>query len=94
MSDWDWIREKDDQARRETAEALARARAEADRAGKETFDYGKLVRYYDPTSDLGTRVIDPAETAAALERRYYLDYPAVMTLKEFADRMNEYRTWR
>lgn len=94
MSDIDWLRERDARARRETAEALARARAEADRAGKEPFDYGKLVRDYDPASDLGTDVIDPAETAAALERRYYLDYPAVMTLKEFADRMNENRTWR
>jgi hypothetical protein len=37
---------------------------------------------------------DPKETSAALERRYYLDFPGVTTLRDFAARLADERTFR
>ncbi len=93
MTDREWLRAKADAAERQEAEYLRKAKADAARTGKEPFDYGKLITMYDPTSDLGTRVYDPAGTAAALERRYHIDYPKIQTLREFAEAMNQARAW-
>jgi hypothetical protein len=93
MNDSEWMNARADAARGEEERLLAAAKAEAARAGKEPFDYAKLCTMYDPTNDLATKIYDPAETARALENRYYVDYPGVLTLAEFAERMNEMRAW-
>jgi hypothetical protein len=62
--------------------------------GKEPFDYETLCGLYDPSSELGVGVINHREAAEALERRYYIDYPAVTNLRDFADKLTEYRTYQ
>jgi beta-ureidopropionase len=94
LSDMDWLHAKADAADRQEAEYLRKAKAEAAVTGKEPFNYAQLITMYDPTSDLGTTVIDPAGTAAALERRYYIDYPRILNLRDFAEAMNIARTSR
>lgn len=86
-----WLRERAAEAERRTAERLARARDEAQRSGKERFSYDRLLELHDPSSDLGHEVRDPAEAAARLERKYYLDFPEVRTIAEFAERLNDLR---
>jgi hypothetical protein len=94
MGDWDWLNARSDAARAEEERLLAAAKAAAARSGKEPFDYEKLCTMYDPTSDLATEVRDPAQRARELEARYYVDHPAVMDLRTFAERLTEADTWR
>jgi hypothetical protein len=94
MSDMEWVRAKDDEARRQEAELLRKAKARAAERGKEPFSYEALIRLYDPTSEMATVIHDPAATAAALEDRYYVDYPDVLTIREFAERMEHARRSR
>ncbi len=94
MGDMEWLRRKDDEVRAALAGELAAAKLRAAERGKEPFDYAALCEIYDPTSDLGVEVRDPDERARALEARYYVDCPDVLTLAEFAERMTELDNWR
>ncbi len=94
MDDREWLDRKDAELQAAMARDLEAARAEAARAGKEPFDYDRLCTLYDPSSDLGYGVRDPARRARELERRYYVDFPGIMDLPTFAKTLTELDTWR
>lgn len=88
-----WVAEE--LARRE-AQTIARLRdaiTEADAKGKETFDLERFETLCDTSTDLGYS--PPVETRRERwGRKYYLDYPQVMTISEFADLMNRLQVYR
>lgn len=89
-SDNNWLRRRIAE-RKETRQAqLTIARKEAPGRGKEPFDFDRLCMMYDPRSDLAPawRPVDPA-LARRYEEKYYLDYPDVLTLEDFAARLHE-----
>jgi hypothetical protein len=94
MSDWEWLKRKADAAEREEERLLAEARQRAAREGKEPFDFTALCELYDPTSDLAVKLHDPERRAKELEQRYYVDFPMVRTLAEFARTMSELDAYR
>ncbi len=70
---------------------LAAAKQEAERVGKEPFDLAKLETLCD-TSHEGR--VDPVENRQAeFERKYYVTFPEVMTLAEFARTVDELNRW-
>src|SRR5262245_9767996 len=69
------------------AEQLAAAKARATERGKEPFDLAKLETMCD-TSHEGR--LDPVEVRQAdFEDKYYVHFPDVMTLAEFAQVVTE-----
>jgi hypothetical protein len=96
MSDMEWLKDKERARRAKLAENLRAAKEEAGRRGKEPFDFGRLRELYDPSSELtaSTDLRDPQTVAEDLERRYYLDFPQVLTLAEFAEKLQELRSYR
>ncbi len=96
MDDLAWLRAKERERKARVAEALHAAREEAARRGKEPFDIGRLRELYDPSSELAVsaELRDPLAVAEDLERRYYMDHPAVLTLAEFARKLGEERPFR
>lgn len=94
MNDLNWLRNKTKEQNKLSAERLAEARAEAKKRGKEPFNFAKLCKFYDAGSDLSAELHDPHAAAAELERKYYLSFPDVSSLEEFAERMNEYRVFK
>ena len=94
MGDMEWLRRKGDELQAQLARELAATKLRAAARGKQPFDYAALCEIYDPTSDLGVEVRDPAERARSLEARYYVDCPDILTLAEFAQRMTELDSWR
>jgi hypothetical protein len=78
-------------ARRERAEELAAAKADAAKRGKEPFDLAKLETMCDTTRE---GKLDPVERRhARFEEIYYTHYPDVMTLAEFAKKVEELNRW-
>jgi hypothetical protein len=75
---------------RKKAERIARAKQDAAARGKEPFDLAKLETMC-ATEALGR--MSPEERAAQLEEMYYAQYPAVLTLAEFAARLAELGRW-
>jgi hypothetical protein len=72
-------------------------KAEAAANGKEPFDLDKLGEYIDLTwrvecSDY-PQVVTREEKIEHYEERYYVSYPDVMTLKDFAVKVEELRLW-
>jgi hypothetical protein len=94
MSDLDWLRKKCNATEQKIIEALHKAKAEAIKSGKEPFRFEALKEYYDPSSDLGYDIQDPKMTAETLERRYYLEFPKVKSLRDFVARLTHERTYR
>ena len=92
----------DEQARALTAEigrrnreqrsrALADARALAASSGKEPFDLVKLETLCDTSSE---GRLDPDEVRQdRFEYMYYVDYPSITTLEEFARKVDEINKW-
>jgi hypothetical protein len=78
-------------AEQKKAEQLASARADAAQRGKEPFDLAKLETLCD-TSHEG-RMAPVQERHAELERMYYVSYPDVMTLAEFARKVEVLNRW-
>ena len=73
------------------ADALDRAKTDAALAGKERFDLAKLEALAD-TSREGK--LDPVEERRAkFEEMYYVEYPDVMTIKDFAKKVAERNSW-
>jgi len=72
-------------------EQLASARAIAVARGKEPFDLEKLEAMCD-TSHEG-RLAPRDERHAEFERKYYVQYPDVMTLAELAEKIDELSRW-
>jgi hypothetical protein len=72
-------------------EAMTRRKAEATRNGKEPFDLGRLEALVD-TSREGR--VDPVETRTKrFEQMYYLQFPDVLTIAEFAKKVAELNEW-
>lgn len=72
-------------------ERLARAKADAVSRGKEPFDLEKLESLCD-TSNAG-KMAPLDERFAEFEREYYVVFPNVMTLEEFAKKIEELSRW-
>jgi hypothetical protein len=73
------------------AERLAAAKADAAMRGKEPFDLAKLETMSD-TTHAGR--LDPFEERhAEFEEMYYTWYPRVMTIVEFAAKVDEWNRW-
>lgn len=71
---------------REKAERLQRIISEAEEKGKETFDYKKFVEsywrkdaFFEPLNG-----DEDEKMAEHYKKSYYLDFPDVMTIEEFA----------
>ncbi|MGS0601540.1 hypothetical protein ACQEPW_002935 [Xanthomonas oryzae pv. oryzicola] len=73
------------------ASDLELALVHADAVGKERFDLEELEKICD-TSDAG-RLTDAKERHGIYERMYYVEYPNVMTLKEFAHIVETLSSW-
>lgn len=81
----------------EDADALARARSEAERLGKEPFDLDAFEALYDTASDLspgGAHAEPREERERNWAYRYYVEAPEVRTIAEFADRQKRLDPWR
>jgi len=72
------------------AEALARGKADAAARGKEPFDLARLEKLC-AIDALGT--MGPDERRARLEEMYYVQYPDVLTLEEFARQVDQLGSW-
>lgn len=87
----EFVARKHAEARKLHAEQLEAAKAEAARRGKEPFDLAKLETMCD-TSHEGR--VDPVEDRQAeFERKYYVHFPDIMTLAEFARKVEELNRW-
>jgi hypothetical protein len=87
----DFVAQVHAEARKQAAEQLAEAKADAARRGKEPFDLAKLETMCD-TSHEGR--LDPVDVRTAeFERKYYVTFPDVMTLEEFARTVDELNRW-
>jgi len=76
------------------AEEVQAAKQRATRDGKEPFDFAKLLTLFDPSSEMSSSVLhDPDATAREYEAKYYLDYSDVNTMAEFAELLDQYRSW-
>ncbi len=89
MSDLDWLREKDNARMAEEARLLTDAKAKAKRDGKEPFDFDRLAQMYDVAGIHNRKLHDRQSAEASLESKYYLRYPNVKTIEEFARVMTE-----
>jgi hypothetical protein len=91
------VEESDRRNRESRAEELAECKEVAAANGKEPFDLDKLGEYIDLTwrvecSDY-PQVVTREEKIEHYEERYYVSYPDVMTLKDFAVKVEELRLW-
>lgn len=86
LGDWKndtlWLLARAAQQRAERAARLAAAREEAARRGKEPFDMAALAEIYEFRSPEVSE--NHALYAWELEEQYYVVYPALMSLAEFA----------
>jgi hypothetical protein len=82
------IRERNAKAR---ADALAKAKADAATRGKEPFDLAKLEKLADTTSQ---GILDAeAVRHARFEEMYYVEYPNILTVEAFAEKVEELNKW-
>lgn len=73
------------------AEMLASAKADAQHRNKEPFDLEKLESLCDTSSEGRMAPLD--ERIAEFERKYYVVYPDIMTIEEFAKKIEELSRW-
>jgi hypothetical protein len=82
------IRERNAKAR---ADALAKAKADAAARGKEPFDLAKLETMADTTSQ---GIVDAEDVRRArFEEMYYVEYPNILTIEAFAEKVEELNKW-
>jgi hypothetical protein len=75
----------------ERAERLERAKADAAARGKEPFDLAKLEAMADTSSE---GRMDPEEDRRArFEEKYYVQYPDILTIEDFAREVEELNKW-
>lgn len=90
MNDTELFLKKLEKCEEERAEALKQAKVKAKETGKEPFDFEKLYDLYDVTSDFARGSPQPSrEKKMRYEQKYYLDYPDVMSIEEFAERLHQ-----
>ena len=88
---WAFAAELAARNKQESEERLARAKAEAAERGKEPFDLAKLETMADTSSE--GRMDPEAERHARFEYMYYVDYPKIMTIEDFAAKVEELNKW-
>ncbi len=75
---------------KERAAAFKQAQERAKETGKEPFDFEKLYDLHDVRSDFARgNTLPSEETKQRYEQKYYIDYSDVMSIKEFAERLNQ-----
>ena len=90
MNDNEWLLNSTKKRKEERAAAFSQAKQRAKESGKESYDFEKLSDLYDIRSDFARRGPPPSEeTKQRYEQKYYLDYPDVMSIKKFAERLNQ-----
>ena len=72
-------------------ERLAAAKRDAAARGKEPFDLAKLETMCDTSSE-GRMDPEPVRHER-FEEQYYVDYPAILTLEDFARKVEELNKW-
>ena len=72
-------------------ERLAAAKRDAAARGKEPFDLAKLETMCDTSSE-GRMDPEPVRYAK-FEEMYYADYPDILTLEDFARKVDELNKW-
>jgi hypothetical protein len=87
----DFVAQVHAEARKQAAEQLAEAKADAARRGKEPFDLAKLETMADTSSE--GRMDPEAERHARFEHMYYVRFPKLMTLEELAREIEELNKW-
>ena len=87
----DFAARVDAEARKLREEQLIAAKSAAAVSGKEPFDLAKLETLCDTSSE--GRLAPLAERTADFERKYYVTYPNVMTLEEFAKVVEVLNQW-
>ena len=72
------------------SEMLERAKEKAHREGKEAFDFILFAAIYPHDTGNCERLSpnEPDWVRAEYERRYYLDFPEVRTVREFAEALD------
>lgn len=78
-------------ARQREAETLAAAKADAARRGKEPFNLEKLESMCDTSHEGQMAPID--ERNEEFEWKYYVRYPQIMTIEDFAEKVAELSRW-
>jgi len=73
------------------AERLAAAKRDAAARGKEPFDLAKLETMCDTSSE--GRMAPEAVRHERFEEKYYVDFPAILTLEDFAREVDELNKW-
>ena len=90
MNDNEWLLNLIKKRKAERATAFSQAKERAKETGKEPYDFEKLFELYDIRSDLARGDAPPSEEIKQrYEQKYYIDYPDVMSIKEFAERLNQ-----
>lgn len=79
------------EARRLRSAQLARAKDEASARGKEPFDLSLLESLCDTSREGKLDAFDVRQ--ARFEEMYYTDFREVMTIAEFAERVQERNRW-
>jgi hypothetical protein len=88
---WAFIEELDARNAKERAARLARAKADAAARGKEPFDLARLESMADTSSE---GRMDPEESRRArFEEMYYVHYPDLMTIEDFAAVVEVLNKW-
>ncbi len=73
------------------AERLAAAKRDAAARGKEPFDLARLETMCDTSSE-GRMAPEPVRHQR-FEDMYYVDYPGILTLEDFARKVDELNKW-
>lgn len=82
----DKMDKRDEALRSEKAKLIARAKA--DKPKKEAFDADKLKKLFNYADLMHTGVeSDSQEARMQLEEKYYLQYPEINTIEEFAEKL-------
>ena len=85
---WAELARRNDELR---AQRLAAAKRDAAASGKEPFDLAKLETMCDTSSE-GRMAPEPVRRER-FEQKYYVDYPAILTLEDFARKVDELNKW-
>lgn len=88
---WAFIEEIGARNTKQRAERLDRARADAAARGKEPFDLAKLETMADTSSE--GRMDPEEERCARFEEMYYVQYPDLLTIEDFARVVEELNKW-
>ncbi|WP_444884000.1 hypothetical protein [Microbulbifer sp. PSTR4-B] len=82
--------------KKERQERLEKAKQKAKLDGKEPFDIDLVFKYFPVYEHDKEDMENPKvmqQKIEALEERYYVSFPDIMTIKEFGEKMCELRNW-